>query len=380
MTTRVVILGAGFGGLELATRLSDDLAGEVSVTLIDKSDSFIFGFSKLAVMFGQTDLDSVRSYYRDIAKDSVEFRQETIESIDPVAKRVVTDGGTYDADILVVALGADLDPAATPGLEEGGYEFYSPAGADRARDVIMGFDAGAAVIGILGPFFKCPPAPFETAFLLDNLLRERGVRDATTIQVFSPLPSPIPISPDSSQAILEKCAELGIEFNPKSMVASLDPAAKTATIADGRTVPYDLFLGIPVHKAPDVVVASGLTDDGWIAVDPATFATKFTDVYAVGDVTSAPVPRAGVFAEGEARTVADVLLERLGGGAPAPPYQGTASCYLEIGDGTVARVDVNFLGGPAPTGVFSPASLEHAAEKEQFGSSRRHRWFGYAEA
>src|SRR4029077_9980240 len=139
---------------------------------------------------------------------------------------------------------------------------------------------------------------------------------------------------------------------------------------------FDLFLGIPVHKAPDVVVAAGLTDDGWIAVDHATFATKFPDVYAVGDVTSAPVPRAGVFAEGEARTVADVLLERLGGGAPAPPYQGTASCYLEIGDGTVARVDVNFLGGPAPTGVFSPASLEHAAEKEQFGSSRRLRWFG----
>jgi sulfide:quinone oxidoreductase len=380
MTTRVVILGAGFGGLELATRLSDDLAGEVSVTLIDKSDSFIFGYSKLAVMFGQTDLDSVRSYYRDITKASVEFRQETIASIDPVEKRVVTDGGTYDADILVVALGADLDPAATPGLDEGGWEFYTPEGADRARDAIMAFDKGAAVVGILGPFFKCPPAPFETAFLLDHLLRERGVRDATTIQVFSPLPSPIPISPDSSAAILAKCGELGIEFNPKSMVKSLDPAARTATIADGSTVPYDLFLGIPVHKAPDVVVASGLTDDGWIAVDPATFATKFADVYAVGDVTSAPVPRAGVFAEGEARTVADVLLERLGGGAKAQPYQGTASCYLEIGDGTVARVDVNFLGGPAPTGTFSPGSLEHAAEKVKFGSSRRHRWFGYSEA
>ena len=108
--------------------------------------------------------------------------------------------------------------------------------------------------------------------------------------------------------------------------------------------------------------------------------TKFADVYAVGDVTSAPVPRAGVFAEGEARTVADVLLERLGGGAPAQPYAGTASCYLEIGDGTVARVDVNFLGGPAPTGIFSAPSLEHAEEKEQFGSSRRQRWFGYSDA
>jgi sulfide:quinone oxidoreductase len=126
-----------------------------------------------------------------------------------------------------------------------------------------------------------------------------------------------------------------------------------------------------------VVVASGLTVDGWIPVDPATFATQFPDVYAVGDVTSAPVPRAGVFAEGEARTVADVLLERLGGGPPAQPYSGTASCYLEIGDGTVARVDVDFFGGPAPTGTFSPGSVEHAEEKLEFGASRRHRWFGY---
>ena len=377
MSTRVVILGAGFGGLELATRLSAELADAVDVTLIDQADSFIFGYSKLDVMFGHQQLDEVRSYYRDIAKPSVEFRQEVIESIDPTARRVVTDVGTYDADIIVVALGADLDPDATPGLAEGGWEFYSPEGADRVRDAIQTFEEGAAVIGILGPFFKCPPAPFETAFLLHDLLTSRGVRDKTTIKVLSPLPSPIPISPDSSAAILAACAEHNIEFWPQSMVASLDPAGKIATVVDGRTVPYDLFLGIPRHKAPDVVEAAGLTVDGWIRVDPETFATQFPDVYAVGDVTSAPVPRAGVFAEGEARTVADVLLERLGGGPPAQPYAGIAACYLEMGNGTVARVNVNFLGGPAPTGTFTDPTREIAREKQEFGASRLRRWFGY---
>jgi sulfide:quinone oxidoreductase len=378
MTTRVVILGAGFGGLELATRLSDELADEVAVTLVDKSDSFIFGFSKLDVMFGKQPLDAVRTYYREIAKPTVEFRREVVESIDPDARRVVTDGGTYDADILVVALGADLDPAATPGLEEGGYEFYSPEGAARLPDVITTFDSGDAVIGILGPFFKCPPAPFETAFLLHAQLEARGVRDATTIKVLSPLPSPIPISPESSERILAGCAERGIEFWPQSMVTRIDPASRTATTNDGRDVHYDLFLGIPVHRAPAVVEESGLTVDGWIPVDPATFATRFPDVYAVGDVTSAPVPRAGVFAEGEARTVADVLLERLGGGPEAPPYAGTAWCYLEFGDGRVARVEVNFLGGPTPTGTFREPTLEIAAEKREFATTRLRRWFGRA--
>jgi sulfide:quinone oxidoreductase len=372
----VVILGAGFGGLELSTRLSEELTREVRVTLIDKSDSFVFGFSKLDVMFGRSSLDEVRLFYRDIAKPSVEFRQETVVSIHPETRRVVTDQGTYDADILVVALGADLDPGATPGLVEGGYEFYSPLGANRVREVLPSFDSGVAVISVLGPTFKCPPAPNETALMLHDYLVTRGVRDAVTIYLVSPLGMPIPISADTSAAIVSMLTDRGIEYWPSSMVTDLDPDAKVAHLADGRELPYDLFLGIPVHRAPPVVVESGLTDDGWIAVDPTTFATRFPDVYAVGDITSAPVPRAGVIAEGEAGTLADVLVAKLKGGASPPKYQGAAVCFIEAGGDKVARVDVNFLGGPAPTALFSPPSHEHAEEKQHFGASRRERWFG----
>jgi sulfide:quinone oxidoreductase len=372
-----LILGAGFGGLELSARLSEELAGEVQITVIDQSDAFVFGFSKLDVMFGKRNTDEVRLLYRDIAKPGLEFRQETIVSIDPEAKRVVTDAGTYDADILVVALGADLDPAATPGLLESGYEFYSPAGAARARDVLPTLDSGVAVVGVLGGLFKCPPAPFETAFLLHELLTERGVRDACSIYVLSPLPKPIPISDEVSNAILGLLADRGIEHWPGSLVTHLDPAAKVAHFKDGRELAYDLFLGIPVHCAPPVVVESGLTEDGWIPVDPATFATRFPDVYAVGDVTSAPVPRAGVFAEGMASTLADVLIAALRGGAPPGPYQGVAACYIEAGDDTVGRVDVNFLSGPAPTAHFRTPSAVYAEEKRQFAATRRRRWFGH---
>src|SRR3712207_5815317 len=153
-----------------------------------------------------------------------------------------SDLGTYDADILVVALGADLDVGAAPGLAEGGHEFYSVGGAERVGDVLPAFTAGAAVIGILGPFFKCPPAPFEAAFLLHDFLVDRGVRDQVTIKVVSPLPSPIPVSPDSSAAILAGLEERGLEFRPKSRVTSLDPEARTARLEDGTTFDYDLFL------------------------------------------------------------------------------------------------------------------------------------------
>jgi sulfide:quinone oxidoreductase len=167
--TRVLVLGAGFGGLELSTRLAEDLGDDVQVTLIDKSDAFVFGFSKLDVMFGRRSLDDVRLPYRDTAKPSVEFRQETVTSIDAARKRVVTDKGTHDTDILVIALGADLDLDATPGLVECGHEFYSPEGAAELRDILANFDHGNIVIAVLGGFFKCPPAPYETAFMLHDL-------------------------------------------------------------------------------------------------------------------------------------------------------------------------------------------------------------------
>lgn len=377
MPTHVMILGAGFGGLQLATRLSEELADEVQVTLIDQSDSFVFGFSKLDVMFGRRTLPGVRHFYRDIAKPGVEFHRETVTSIDPERRRVVTNWNTYDPDILVVALGADLAPEATPGFIEGGYEFYSPAGAERVHDILAGFDSGVVVIGVLGGLFKCPPAPNETAFMLHDFLSRRGVRDAVTVYLASPLDKPIPISDEASNAIVSLLVERGIEYWPGSLVTRLDLEAKVAHFQDGRRLAYDLFLGIPVHRAPAVVVESGLTEDGWIPVDAATFATRFPDVYAVGDVTSAPVPRAGVIAEGEASTVADVLIARLRDRMLPAPYRGIATCYMEMGGDKTGRVDVNFFSSPGPTARFWPPSRELTEEKREFSSSRRQRWFGH---
>ncbi len=267
MPTSVLVLGAGFGGLELSSRLSEGLADQVEVTLIDRADAFVFGFSKLDVMFGRRAPEAVRLPYRDIATPHVRFRQETITSIDPAARRVITDLDAYEADVLVVALGADYDIAATPGLAEAGNEFYSVPGAEALRNVLPSFEAGTAIVGVCGAPFKCPPAPSEAANLLDEFLRERGVRDDVRIQVVMPFGTPIPPSPATSEAILATFAERGIEFVPAHKVAALDPDTQEAVLDDGRRLPYDLFLGIPVHRVPTVVEESGLAEGGWIPVD-----------------------------------------------------------------------------------------------------------------
>src|SRR5438552_12139856 len=158
MPKRVVILGAGFAGLELAARLSDSLPGEAQVTLIDQSDTFLFGYSKLDITFGNAKADDLHLRYRDLAKPGVAYRQECVTSIDPESRYVETDSASYDADILVVALGADYDPDATPGFREGGLEYYSVPGAERLRDALPSFEGGRVVIAVLGDVYKCPPS------------------------------------------------------------------------------------------------------------------------------------------------------------------------------------------------------------------------------
>lgn len=376
MTPRLVVLGAGFGGLELSAMLSEALGDRLDLTLIDKKDSFIFGFSKLDVMFGRQTPDAVRLAYCHIVKPGVRFRQETITAIDPKARRVATDRGTYDADVLVVALGADYDLDATPGLAEGGNEFYSPAGAERVREVLSTFSRGRAIVGVAGAPFKCPPAPSEAALLLHDYLTVGGVRDACQISLVMPFGVPIPPSPTTSQALLAAFAERGITFVPKRLVRALDPARRVAVLDDGSEMPYDLFLGIPKHRVPDVVAGSGMTENGWIPVNPKTLETRFPGVYAVGDVTSVGTPKAGVFAEGAARVVAAVLIAELQGGERPPAYAGAGSCYVEFGGDRVGRVDVDFLSGPSATGSFVEPSAALVREKQFFGSSRRARWFG----
>jgi sulfide:quinone oxidoreductase len=372
---RVLVLGAGFAGLELTTRLSDEFGEEIEVVLIDQSDAFVFGFAKLDVMFGRATADEVRHAYASIVKPGVRFVQSTIGTIDPGSRTVHTDAGTFVGDVLVVALGADLDPAMTPGLVEGGHEFYTVGGGFAAREVIQRFEGGRVVIGALSTPYKCPPAPSETALLMHENLVARGLRDRSEIALVIDFPRPIPPSPAASDALLEAFAHRSIEWHPRREVCELDSGRGIARLRDGGEMPYDLFLAIPVHRAPAVVVDAGLTEDGWIPVDPVTFETTFPGVYAIGDIAAVGTPRAGVFAEGHAAVAAQHIAAQIRGTTSSARYGGRGICYVEFGDGEVAKVDVTFFGDKRSGELIGP-SRAFAADKAEFGASRVKRWFG----
>ena len=313
--------------------------------------------------------------YRDFVKEGVDLRHETVMSIDPEKRGVVTDRASYESDILVIALGADYDHAATPGFVEGGHDYYAVEGAERLRDLLPGFNTGRVLMAVLGLPFKCPPAPYEGAILLHDSFVQRGVRDRIEMMLLTPEERPAPVSAQVSDALADAVRERQIDARFQELVVGIDPAARTATTKGGDTIPYDLFIGIPIHRVPDVVEAAGLTVDGWIPVDQANLATRFPNVYALGDVAGAPVPRAGVFAERSAVAVAQDIRAKLQGTA-AEPFDGAGICYIEFGRGLVGKVDINFLGGRDPVGIFIDPSHQGAEEKAEFGASRRRRWFG----
>jgi sulfide:quinone oxidoreductase len=379
MATRVLVLGAGFGGLELATVLSARLGADAQVTVIDESDAFVFGYSKLDLMFGRRAGSTIRLPYADFTKPGVRVARERINAIDPAARTVTTDAGTHEAEAVVIALGADYDYEATPGLREGGEDFYSVAGAERAASRIPELSSGRAVIGVCGHPFKCPPAPSEAALLLDESLRRRGVRERCEIVLVMPVASTVPPSPEASAALLAAFAERGIQFVPSRLPESIDPARRVVVLNDGEEIEFGLFLGVPRHKAPDVVSDAGLTDEsGFVPVDPHSLRTAHPGVYAIGDVATVGVPKAGAFAEGQGRALAEALAAEALGEGPSTGFDGLGSCYIEFGAGEVGRVDVDFFSGPTPTGAFQDPSGALVAEKDEFGALRTARWFGSA--
>lgn len=373
---RVVVLGAGFGGLELVTCLAEGLGGDGDIVLIDSAETFHFGFSKLDVLVGLKSAESVVHPYAGLAAPGVRFVNAAVTAIHPANRQVDTSAGTFDADVLVVALGAEANVAATPGLAEAGHEFYTFGGAVDAHDALEQFAGGRVLVAVTAPPIKCPPAPSEAALLVHDFLTARGIRDTSEVTLSAPFAAPIPPSPEGSAAVLAAFDERNIRWLPQSGLASVDTSTNTAVFADGSSEAFDLLLAVPLHRVPAVVADSGLCRDGWVAVDTTTMETGVDGVYAIGDVAAANAPKAGAFAVHQANVVADRIIARHRGGRSDAAFDASGACLMEFGGGAVARVAITGRRtGGGFTSTFAAASPQLLDDKENLISSSLARWF-----
>lgn len=381
MRKKILILGAGFGGLEAATLLSEKLDDRYEITMIDKNDSFFIGFSKFEVMFGRKNEQEIKYNYKDIKAERVNFVKSIINEIDVDNKVVHIPGKSFSYDYLIVALGAELNHKAIPGfVESGGYEFYSLEGAKKLNPVINDFEGGTIIVSIFSKPYKCPPAPYEGAFQLHDFFEQKGIREKVTIKMIIPAPMPLPVSKEVSQEIESLLKERNIELIKSTKITKIDDVNKKAVAEDGTLFDYDLFIGVPVHMPPKVVKESKLGEQGFIISSKDNLATQFDGVYAIGDVAKIPVgegavPKAGVFAEDAARSVVADILVKEGFEQSSKKYEAIGACYFEFGGGRVGKINVNFLGEEKPKASLEGLSSDLRADKENFQRTREERWF-----
>lgn len=386
MRRNILVLGGGAGGLSVARALRRHIRPPDRISVIDRNGAHTQGLSLLWLMRGwrkQGDVvvDGVRNALGDI-----DLVRSEVTAIEPDARRVHTTENTLDYDALVVALGAELDIAAVPGLSEAeaagaAVHYYSPAAAVHAHRRLRDMVSGKLVFLVAGMPYRCPGAPYEGAMLAADLLRETGVRDAVDIEVYSPEPLPMPVAgPVVGAGVVSMLAAGDISFHPGKQVVRVEPTSREIIFADGQSVSFDLLVFIPPHRAPKAVAALGLSVPGWIPVDPHTLESAAPRLWAMGDNASItlgngkPLPKAAVFARGQAAAVAAGVARRLGYDTPEIKFDGVGHCYLEIGGHQAARGVGDFYadGGPK-VALFDPSEELHR-EKELEESSWLDEW------
>jgi sulfide:quinone oxidoreductase len=376
---RVLILGGGFGGLATAHRLKHRLGNEVEVILVDRSPYFMVGFRKSWALVGESPLEAGQKPIDSLSRLGVEVKRATVEAIQPQAKSATVDGKRIQADALVAALGAELNPSAVPGFAEYAYNVYDPNDIPRAAQALNDFRGGRLVIGIFGAPYKCPPAPLEMALLIQEKFKHKGVK--ASIEVFTPQPVTLPIlSQASCDAVDGRLLENGIQTYGHHKALSVEAGE---VVFEKRKIAFDLLLGVPPHRAPAALRESGLTgESGWIEINPRTCETSFEGVYAIGDSTQVvlankkTLPKAGLFAELMGETVAERLADLFQGKEPVAEFSGEGGCYFEVGNGEAMMIKGNFLAEPAPTVELTESSKEYYDEKVRFETDRWAKWFG----
>ncbi|GGM74318.1 dehydrogenase/reductase [Longimycelium tulufanense] len=379
MARTIVVLGAGIGGLSVARELQNHVDPADHITLVDRNDTHTQGLSLLWLLRGWRQPDDITVAPTRDALGRARRVTATVEELDLCQRLVRTDQGALDYDALVVALGAQLNTAAVPGLDDAmaagnAVHYYTPDAAAAAHDALRRTRSGRTVFLVTSVPYKCPAAPYEGAMLAADLLTETGARDNVTIDVYTPEPQPMPVAgPTVGQSVVSMLTTAGIGFHSGHQVERIDATAREIVFADSTRAPFDLLVFVPPHRPSAPAAATGLSPQGWIPVDPHTLTAPAQAVWALGDIASItlpngkPLPKAAVFAKGQARTVAAGVARHLGYDAPEPHFDGQGHCYLEVGNHQAALGAGDFYHSNGPQIVLSPPSLDlhHAKEHEE---------------
>ena len=381
MGKQILILGAGFGGLAVAHTLRRGLKLDHKITIVDKQPLFFMGLTKLWVLNGTRQVGDGPGNRTLLAKKGIDFIEGEVRSINAVGKEVVVEKRKLRFDYLVIALGADYSPGSTPGFLKYATNLYTESGCAEIRDKLRSVTSGTITILVCGLPFKCPPAPYESSMIIDDILRTKGVREKVRLQIVTPESHPLTIlGAEAGWMVTHLLEERGIEYHPSERVKEVRSSSVLAE--GGKEISHNLLLGVPIHVSPSVLREAGLIDQsGWVSVNARTLATSFPQVYAIGDCAGPRttkgqlLPRAGILAEEQGKVVAANLIHEIEGATAREEFQGNGVCFMEVGGGKAAPVRASFYAEPNPTWESTPPSAEGLREKQRFLEERMSAWF-----
>lgn len=379
----VLILGGGIGGLVSSNMLKDKLKGQTDIKIVDQNRNFQFPPSYPWLMLGNRTAEQVQRNLGILKKKEIEVIQGVVSDINLKKSLVKIDESSISYDYLVIALGASYAPEKIPGLLENSYHIYDLESALKFQDVIKNFKGGTIAVGISSLPFKCPAAPYEVAFLLDHYFEKKKMKKDVKIRFFTPEGLPLAAAgQENGEKAVSFLTSRGIETDFK--VKLKEVKSNEAIFEDGKRIKFDLLFAVPPHKCPVSVEKAGLIDQtGWVPVDPNTLATKYDNVYAVGDINSIAtpsgftpyLPKAGVFAHGQAEVVANNIAAKISGKGKMKSWDGNGSCFLLVGHGKSAFVKGNWFTKPKPTVKFYPPSRIWYMQKFLFEKYWMHHYF-----
>lgn len=380
MGKRILILGAGFGGLTAANILRKNLHSDHRVMVIDRKNWFMMGLVKLWILEGTRKLEESQTPLNGLNAKGIEFLNDEVTKVDSGSSRIhAKDHGWIEYDYLIVALGAELAPEKIPGFVGRGYNLYDPQQVPKLRDRLLSINRGRVAIAIMGMPYKCPPAPYEASIIISNVLTKNGSRNSVEIDVYTPAPIALPVAgPQISAGVVEIIAQNGVRFNPHHKLQSVSDSQ--LEFENGTKKDYDLLVGIPPHRAPEVVRNSGLTGGGdWIQVDKHMMKTSVGNIFAIGDVTEIKVgnlalPKAGIFAEEQAKVVAQQIIDEIGSRPAMATFSGQGYCFMEVGNGRAGYLEADFYNQAGPVLKLEPPSAENYEKKQDFERTRIKEW------
>jgi sulfide:quinone oxidoreductase len=378
MGKRILILGAGFGGLAAANELRKALGQDHRVIVIDRKKSFMMGLVKLWILEGSRKLEESQTPLDGLNAKGIEYLNDEIVRIDLGSSRVQAKGhGWIGYDYLIVALGTELVPDKIPGFAGRGYNLYDAQAIPKLREKLLELQRGRVAIAIMGMPYKCPPAPYEASMIIDSVLSRQGTRGSIEIDVYSPAPIALPVAgPQVSATVVEIISQRGITFHPSHKLTSVSDKLE---FENGSKADYDLLVGIPPHRVPEVVKSSGLAEGDWVAVDKSTMKTRFANVFAIGDVTeikvgALAVPKAGIFAEEQGKVAARQIIDEIEGRPAVTTFAGQGYCFMEMGNGRAGYLAGDFFNPAGPQLKLEAPSEQNFYKKQEFERTRVKEW------